>query len=222
MKTLLLTTSILAAGCWAMPHAYADRPATPAERQAAGFDDPAIPYMIRDMPAARAQMPRSPMGIPDSKFQTRLGSAFFGRTSDYTFGFAPPPSTGCDSGTERFATAAFDLPQGASIYYLDVFGFDANASDDMLVFLLQVCHDLGSLDPPVVTPTGHHHDQRRSRQCAGDAGFQRRAHRGQPLYLPLHGAREPGLPRRCLHHQHRPRQGPHPVHPCRQLREHAT
>lgn len=155
MKTLLLTTSILAAGCWAMPHAYADRPATPAERQAAGFDDPAIPYMIREMPAARSHMPRSPKGIPGSKFQTRLGAAFLGRTSDYTFGFAPPPSTGCDSGTERFATAAFDLPQGAKIHYVDIFGFDASASDDMLVFLQQVCQDLGSLDPPVVTQLGN-------------------------------------------------------------------
>lgn len=137
-----------------MPHAYADRPATPAERQAAGFDDPAIPYMIRDMPAARTYMPRSPKGIPGSKFQTRLGAAFFGRTSDYTFGFAPPPSTGCDSGTERFATAAFDLPQASKIHFVDIFGFDASASDDMLVFFLQVCQAISSVDPPVVTQLG--------------------------------------------------------------------
>lgn len=124
---------------WAASSAYADRPATQAEREAAGFDDPSMVLMVRDTPAAAPSGMRSPDGGASTDWQTRFGVDFTGRTSDIVYGFAAPPSFGCDSGTERFATTAFDLPNGAVINFVDIFGFDANASDNLISFFYSVC-----------------------------------------------------------------------------------
>jgi hypothetical protein len=75
---------------------------------------------------------------------------FQGRTGAFNFG-GQAPSIACTSGTERFATATFDLPAGAAIKYVDMFAYDNSSSEEMLVFLLSVCQGTGGADPPVST-----------------------------------------------------------------------
>ena len=116
-----------------------------------GFDDPAQLVMVRDLPFPADSDTRAPDGAGlGDEWQTRIGTAFQGRTGAFNFG-GQAPSLACTSGTERFTTATFDLPAGAAIKYVDMFAYDNSSSEDMLVFLLSVCQGTGGADPPVST-----------------------------------------------------------------------
>ena len=151
MNTRWMARSALAFVCCMAANAWADRPATQTERQAMGFDDPAQLVMVRDLPFPADSDTRAPDGAGlGDEWQTRIGTAFQGRTGAFNFG-GQAPSIACTSGTERFATATFDLPAGAAIKYVDMFAYDNSSSEEMLVFLLSVCQGTAGADPPVST-----------------------------------------------------------------------
>lgn len=115
------------------------RPATDAERRAAGFDDPQTRVMVHEHDADDAGGPRAPSGIIGARYQTRIGTAFSGRTGDFAFS-GEPPSISCATGaTEKFATANLDLPDQAEIRHLDVFGYDNSSGENLRVFLISLC-----------------------------------------------------------------------------------
>lgn len=127
------------------------RPADPAERLAAGFDDPGtIVLMQSHVPGATDA--RTPRGSFD--YQTRIGTAFVGRTSAYAFS-GEPPSVSCPSGNpEIFATARLDLPDGAQIRYVDTFGYDASESSNLRTFLISLCQGTFESAPPTYVVHG--------------------------------------------------------------------
>lgn len=127
------------------------RPADPDERVAAGFDDPET--IVRIQPHLPGNTgARGPTGSFD--YQTRIGTAFVGRSSDYAFS-GEPPSVSCPSGNpEIFATASLDLPDGAEIRYVDTFGYDASESSNLRTFLISVCQGTYASDPPTYVVHG--------------------------------------------------------------------
>lgn len=145
-----LKAIVMAVGCLATSAALADRPATQDERLAAGFEDPSMSLMIRDLPLPAGPDSRAPDGGSGDEWLTRIGTAFQGRTGDFNFG-GQAPSIACTSGSERFASANFDLPAGAAIKYVDLFAYDNSSSENMLVFLISVCQGTADADPPVGT-----------------------------------------------------------------------
>lgn len=150
MKTRMMTLSAMALACWIAPFAHADRPATPAEREAMGIDNPSQQVWVREVGKATLDEPRAVNGA-NFQWQTRIGTAFNGRTGDFNF-YTTPSSLVCASGSERFATATFDLADGARIFYVDAYAYDNSASEDMLVFLFSACASLAQGDnPPIIT-----------------------------------------------------------------------
>jgi hypothetical protein len=138
----------LATGCGMVGATPASRPANDAERHAAGFDDPQTRVMVRELDAGAARGLRAPTGVSGARYLTRIGTAFSGRTSDFTFS-GEPPSMACAAGTsEKFATANLDLPDQAEIRYVDVFGYDNSADEDLRVFLLSLCQSTFESGPP--------------------------------------------------------------------------
>lgn len=122
------------------------RPADLAERLAAGFDDPDTIVLIQShLPGVPGE--RTPAG-GDIFYQTRIGTAFVGLTSAYSFN-GEPPSVSCPGGTpEIFATATLDLPDGAHIRYVDTFGYDSSTSSNLRTFLLSFCQGTYESAPP--------------------------------------------------------------------------
>lgn len=121
------------------------RPATQAERLAAGFDDPDTVVLVQShLPGATGT--RAPAGGFD--YQTRIGTVFVGRSGDYAFD-GEPPSVSCPGGTpEVFATASLDLPDGAQIRYVDTFGYDGSDSNSLRTFLISLCQGTFESGPP--------------------------------------------------------------------------
>lgn len=159
MKASRLVLSIAAGLCCAAGVAQAQhtRPATAAERIAMGFDDPNAVVMVRESkPATSQQRDLTPKGIlTGNQYQTRVGLAFEGRTSDFEFVGNPPPSMACKAGnTEVFADATLDLPDGASIEFVDVFGLDASTTDDLTMYLFSVCQNTFDGAQPFPTNLG--------------------------------------------------------------------
>jgi hypothetical protein len=127
------------------------RPADPAERLAAGFDDPGTIVLMQSH-VAGATGARAPAGSFD--YQTRIGTAFVGRTSAFAFS-GNPPSTSCPSGNpEIFATASLDLPDGALIRYVDTFGYDVSESSNLRTFLISLCQGTYESAPPTYVVHG--------------------------------------------------------------------
>lgn len=139
------------------------RPASEAERRAAGFEDAPSQLFMREMPLTSVPRTRhEPLGS-SWKLLTRFGVAFNGRNSDFAFG-AQTPSIYCPSGTsERFADATLDLPDGSGIQFVDVFGRDVSSTDDLTVFLFSVCQADSPLGAPDTTVLG-------STNSTGNAG----------------------------------------------------
>lgn len=112
------------------------RPASQAERLAAGFDDPDTVVLVQSHRPGEGDL-RTPAAGFD--YQTRIGTAFVGRSSGYA-STGEPPSVACTTGTtEIFASATLDLPDGAQIRYVDTFGYDSNESNDLRTFLMSLC-----------------------------------------------------------------------------------
>lgn len=134
--------------------AQASRPASDAERVAAGFDDPRTIVMVDARDSNPTNEVRAPEGIAGLRYQTRIGTAFHGRNDTFVFS-GEPPSISCATGTaEKFATATLDLADGASIRYVDVFGYDGSSAENLRVFLLSLCQSTGDVDPPAYSILG--------------------------------------------------------------------
>ena len=139
---------VVAAWCGAAGAAPSSRPASDAERRAAGFDDPQTPLTVRESESAGAPDRRAPEGIIGARHQTRIGTAFSGRSSSFDFA-GEPPSISCATGTaEKFASANLDLPDQAQIRYVDVFGYDNSPGEDLRVFLISLCQATLASGPP--------------------------------------------------------------------------
>lgn len=154
-----LIVAMVAGLCCAVGVAEAQqtRPATAAERSAMGFDDPDAVVMIRQHGvSSNEQRDRSLTGIlTGNQYQTRIGLAFKGRTSGFEFMGNPPPSMACQAGSpEVFADATLDLPDGASIEFIDVFGLDSSTTDDLTMFLFSVCQSTFDGNPQTPTNLG--------------------------------------------------------------------
>lgn len=150
-RTFLAVALALATGSAACAAAGATWLADPGERAAAGLDDPdAIVHVRQHAPAAAGE--RTPTGVVH--YQTRPGTAFRGRSSAFAFS-GEPPSIHCTAGTtELFATANLDLPDGAAIRYVDTFGYDGSATENLRTFLVSLCQSTLDPDAPLYTVHG--------------------------------------------------------------------
>jgi hypothetical protein len=122
------------------------RPASQAEREAAGLDDPDTVVLVQSHRSGEGGTRAPAIGFD---YQTRIGTAFVGRSSGYAW-TGEPPSVACTSGTtEIFASATLDLPDGAQIRYVDTFGFDSDGSNDLRTFLVSLCQGTYEAGEPV-------------------------------------------------------------------------
>ncbi|MDL1868278.1 hypothetical protein FBQ98_02425 [Gammaproteobacteria bacterium PRO6] len=160
MKVRMVMATALAASC-GTTLAQSTRPATMAERLAAGFNDRTQMVMVRDAATTTARRSDSVAGGPSARFQTRLGVSFSGTDSNYAYTGAN--SVQCTSDTNPFATANLDLPDGALIDWVDVFGQDHSTTDNLTLFLVSTCATTGSMSPPTFTVLG-------DVSSSGDAG----------------------------------------------------
>ncbi|MCK9539528.1 hypothetical protein [Dokdonella sp.] len=155
MSARSIAMAALAIGCSLAAADPASRPANADERAAAGIDDAAVTVRVRTgARQADGERRNAPSGWPGGEYLTRIGTAFVGRTSAFRHAGAPP-SLYCLSGaTDPFATATLDLPDQARITYLDVFGLDNTATENMSVFLMSTCRGFGDTSTPTTTILG--------------------------------------------------------------------
>ncbi len=147
MSIRSMTGQVLAcasAACMASAFAADYRPASEAERSAAGIEETTAIVMVREPVVSTAlEAERTPQGGAFSQWLTRPGIVFAGINSEYAYS-GEPPSMQCPSGgTEVFATTTLDLPESARITFIDVFGYDNSASDNVTLFLISACQNLG-------------------------------------------------------------------------------
>lgn len=146
IRTIMMVA--VAACCGVAGATPSSRPANDTERRAAGFDDPRTLVTVRERDAVGAPDQRAPAGSIGARYQTRVGTAFSGRNSTFTFA-GEPPSISCATGTpEKFATANLDLPDQAQIRYVDVFGYDNSSGENLSVFLISLCQGTFETGPP--------------------------------------------------------------------------
>ena len=152
LRSILFIAVLASCGC---ATAETLRPASEAERQEAGIDDPDIPLLIRELPAGgTASVSRESTTGSPALYQTRFGSVFSGRTSNYQYQSFGSHTSYCTSGSsERFADASLNLPSGSMITFIDVFGLDSSSSADLTAFLFEICQG-PSTGAPVMTNLG--------------------------------------------------------------------
>lgn len=106
-----------------------------------------------DEAALRGGYPVPPSG--EARFVTRFGLEFESTLAGGQFVPAPAPGIRCVAGAAaRFYDSWFTLPDEANVRFIDIFGFDGSASEDLYFVAMKVCQPLDAPGNSINTPLG--------------------------------------------------------------------